>query len=333
VYLGGESLAEYKSGSTFFIHPDHLGSARLVTNVGGGVYDSLDYLPFGEQIRGGTGTTHKFTGKERDAESGLDNFGARYDSSQYGRFMSPDPSMAFSIRQINPQRWNQYAYAVNNPLSYTDPTGQDAIAVNFSGMVAGLGHEGIISVHSDGSSSYARFGPTNHGLGNVFGAYGRGEIQQTGDLPKLQFDGVAPTPASLNALLQSVAKIEGVDPSTVRINYFKTSEADTIMMDNAITQTAQAAATGSGPFCLYSVASNNCSSFTLAGLLWGNAITSAQAKGLSSWQSTDPNALFGGLSGLSLFNIDEFDLMQLQNPPRACVSTDDGLGNTSSTCY
>jgi RHS repeat-associated protein len=35
--------------------------------------------------------THKFTGKERDRESGLDNFGARYDSSSMGRFMSPDP--------------------------------------------------------------------------------------------------------------------------------------------------------------------------------------------------------------------------------------------------
>jgi RHS repeat-associated protein len=33
---------------------------------------------------------YKFTGKERDSESGLDNFGARYDSSQYGRFMTPD---------------------------------------------------------------------------------------------------------------------------------------------------------------------------------------------------------------------------------------------------
>jgi len=54
-------------------------------------YDSLDYLPFGEQIAGGSGTTHKFTGKERDAESGLDNFGARYDSSSMGRFMSADP--------------------------------------------------------------------------------------------------------------------------------------------------------------------------------------------------------------------------------------------------
>ena len=144
-------------------------------------------------------------------------------------------------------------------------------------------------------------------------------MQQSGDLPKLQFNGMAPTPESLKALIKSVAGIEGVDPSTVKINYFKTSEADTVMMDNALTQTAQAAATGSGPFCVYSVATNNCGNFTLAGLLWGNAITSTQAKSLSLLQSTDPNALFGGLQGFSFFNI---DFSQIENPP-ACVSTDD----------
>src|SRR5579863_10303967 len=43
-------------------------------------------------------SAHNFTSKERDSESGLDNFGARYDSSQYGRFMSPDPENLGSIR-------------------------------------------------------------------------------------------------------------------------------------------------------------------------------------------------------------------------------------------
>lgn len=65
---------------------------------------------------------HKFTGKERDAESGLDNFGARYDSSSMGRFASPDPLLS-SARLANPQTWNRYAYTLNNPLNIVDPTG------------------------------------------------------------------------------------------------------------------------------------------------------------------------------------------------------------------
>src|SRR5271170_5868898 len=67
-------------------------------------------------------TDYKFTGKERDSESGLDNFGARYDASTMGRFMTPDPLMA-SATVRNPQTWNRYAYALNNPLRYVDPTG------------------------------------------------------------------------------------------------------------------------------------------------------------------------------------------------------------------
>jgi RHS repeat-associated protein len=66
-----------------------------------------------------------FTGKERDYESGLDNFGARYNSSSMSRFMSPDPIVVTRRRLVDPQRFNLYAYARNNPLRYTDPTGLD----------------------------------------------------------------------------------------------------------------------------------------------------------------------------------------------------------------
>jgi RHS repeat-associated protein len=69
-----------------------------------------------------------FTGKERDSESGLDNFGARYNSSNLGRFMSPD-STAY-VKPINPQSWNLYAYAFNNPLLYIDPTGHTVSLAN-----------------------------------------------------------------------------------------------------------------------------------------------------------------------------------------------------------
>jgi RHS repeat-associated protein len=64
------------------------------------------------------------TGKQRDYESGLDNFGARYfgGGNNLGRFMTPDPLLN-SGHPDNPQSWNRYTYALNNPLTITDPTG------------------------------------------------------------------------------------------------------------------------------------------------------------------------------------------------------------------
>lgn len=82
-------------------------------------------------------STHKFTGKERDAESGLDYFGARYDASSLGRFMTPDPFNIFALKPkqflswiSNPQRWNKYAYALNNPVTLIDPDGLNACDTN-----------------------------------------------------------------------------------------------------------------------------------------------------------------------------------------------------------
>ena len=69
------------------------------------------------------------TGKERDSESGLDNFGARYNSSSMGRFMSPDPANVGASLDI-PQSWNAYSYVLNNPLNYIDPSGMDCIHIN-----------------------------------------------------------------------------------------------------------------------------------------------------------------------------------------------------------
>ena len=68
---------------------------------------------------------YKFTGKERDAESGLDNFGARYFGSSLGRFMQVDPIWIKGDRMVDPQRLNLYSYVRNNPLKLTDPTGMD----------------------------------------------------------------------------------------------------------------------------------------------------------------------------------------------------------------
>jgi len=73
----------------------------------------------------------RFTGKERDAETGLDYFGARYMSAAQGRFTSPDAPFA-DQHTIDPQSWNLYAYVRNNPLKNTDPNGRDC----FQGVVS-----------------------------------------------------------------------------------------------------------------------------------------------------------------------------------------------------
>jgi RHS repeat-associated protein len=136
----GQLIAEYISGTpsgggTSYLTSDHLGSTRVVTDGNGNVKGRHDYLPFGEEIPstvGGRGNVpgyglndgirQKFTQKERDSESGLDYFLARYYSSAQGRFTSPDAPFS-DQGEDNPQSWNLYVYVRGNPLRFIDPTG------------------------------------------------------------------------------------------------------------------------------------------------------------------------------------------------------------------
>lgn len=116
---------------------DQLGTPRMVFDKTGSLANTKrhDYLPFGEELSAGIGlrgspqgysvadgVRQKFTQKERDNETGLDYFLARYYSSGQGRFTSADPLLA-SGRAANPQTWNRYAYVLNNPLHFVDPNG------------------------------------------------------------------------------------------------------------------------------------------------------------------------------------------------------------------
>jgi RHS repeat-associated protein len=136
----GQLAAEYGPlapvGGRQFLTADHLGSTRLVTDATGQRLECHDYLPFGEELTinrdscyaASASLTLKFTGKERDTESGLDYFGARYFSGAQGRFTSPDTPLL--SRLDSPQMWNLYAYTANNPLKRIDPDGQNWFNVN-----------------------------------------------------------------------------------------------------------------------------------------------------------------------------------------------------------
>jgi RHS repeat-associated protein len=132
IFFNGRRTArlDLPSAAVHYYFSDHLGSASVVTSATGTIQDESDYYPFGgERVVTNTDPNpYKFTGKERDSESGLDNFGARYMGSSLGRFMSPD-STAY-VKPINPQSWNLYAYARNNPLLYVDPTGNTVSLAN-----------------------------------------------------------------------------------------------------------------------------------------------------------------------------------------------------------
>jgi len=101
----------------------------MVASSSGIPEEESDYSPFGtEYVITGAGVNHyKFTSKERDSESGLDNYGARYYGSALGRFVTPDwspkPVPVPFVDLHDSQTLNQYAYVRNNPLSKDDPDG------------------------------------------------------------------------------------------------------------------------------------------------------------------------------------------------------------------
>lgn len=138
-YKGGQLLIHATSGARYWLVPDKFGTPRMMVLKTGALADvgRHDFLPFGEEIDYaagarsttagyfgpfGEGVNQQFTGKERDAETNLDYFGARYYASGLGRFVSVDPLDASGVIE-RPQTWNRFSYVANAPTMMIDPSG------------------------------------------------------------------------------------------------------------------------------------------------------------------------------------------------------------------
>ena len=135
VYFNGARLARHDyQNKLYYYFTDQVNSTRVIAQgVFGGTtltlcYDA-DFYPYGGEQRF-TDTcdqNFKFDGKERDPVTGNDYFGARYYSSTYGRFLSPDwssvPAPVPYANLTNPQTLNLYAFVADNPESFADLDG------------------------------------------------------------------------------------------------------------------------------------------------------------------------------------------------------------------
>lgn len=121
------------SGNIYYYAEDFIGSSRVITQSNGTLCSDADFLPFGQEVdfTSACGQNYKFEGKERDIETGNDNFGARYYRSALGRWMSPDwsaiPAPVPYANLTNPQTLNLYAMTSDNPETFADLDGHSGI--------------------------------------------------------------------------------------------------------------------------------------------------------------------------------------------------------------
>ena len=150
------------SGPLFWNHTDWLGTERVRTYYNGSSWQTVETCtdsPYGMNLlcagQSDTSPMH-FTGKQRDYESGLDYFGARYFAAgtNQGRWMSPDfneyPATVPYADFTNPQTLNLYEYLSNNPFNATDPTGHARNSISLGGkdiMIVDASSHDQVNVH------------------------------------------------------------------------------------------------------------------------------------------------------------------------------------------
>jgi RHS repeat-associated protein len=133
IFFDGVRIArkDFPSNAVSYYFSDHLKTTNIVTDAQGNIKNESDYYPWGGELQflAQDSNRYKFTGKERDNETQLDYFGARYYSNGLGRFITPDwsttPIPVPYADLDDPQSLNQYSYVRNVPTVKVDPDGHD----------------------------------------------------------------------------------------------------------------------------------------------------------------------------------------------------------------
>ncbi|WP_432914796.1 RHS repeat domain-containing protein [Treponema socranskii] len=199
----------------YYYHPDHLGSAQLITDYEGNEYQRIEYTPYGElwvekkteHEEGLRYLPYKFTAKEQDEETGLYYYGARYLDAKYSRWMSADPAVGEYIPQTDADisklpaggvydfiNLSLYHYAGNNPIKYTDPDGNFKRKEFIFAAIQTVGGIGEVAggVLTTGLSAWVSIYAVMNGLCNI----GEGIMGMVAAANDKEYVGVIPTMTS-----------------------------------------------------------------------------------------------------------------------------------------
>ena len=175
VRLAGETIARLTNqpGSNYsYLHPDHLGSAVAATDPNGALLWREHYTAYGEKMLNPAANDNHdgFTGHVSDEASGLTYMQARYYDPVIARFLSADP-VGFVESGFNPQYFNRYSYALNDPVNNIDPDGRACVPC-ITGAIGGAigGGVEIYKIKSGGGKILSRNGLSQIGKGIGIGA-------------------------------------------------------------------------------------------------------------------------------------------------------------------
>jgi RHS repeat-associated protein len=199
VFFDGERVArkDFPGFAVSYYFSDHLKTTDIVTDSQGNIKNESDFYPWGGELQflNNDSNHYKFTGKERDSETQLDYFGARYYSNSLGRFLTPDwsatPVPVPYADLSDPQTLNQYSYVRNIPTSRADQDGHCDICQKFKNLFNGNGWRTDQQVKDDAQAfrnsvgQNQRIGTYDRDTGQVT-TYTRDQLNKMSDSQVLQ---------------------------------------------------------------------------------------------------------------------------------------------------